>query len=71
MPIYKPALQRIEQAALTGPRLATLFEVLGDQIVDLKAEEVEFRLGYVPKETPPEEMPKPGEFVPEIILRLS
>lgn len=71
MPIYKPAFQRIEQAQLTGPSLAALFEVLAERIESIGAEEVEFRLGYIPKDTPPEQLPKPNERVPEIILRLS
>ena len=66
MTIFKPALQRLTEASLSGPGCATLFEVLAEKMTDLGAETVEFRLGY----TKDDEEPAVGEYVPEIILRL-
>ncbi len=71
MPIYKPALDRVNAAQLTGPSLAILFEVLGQKMQESGALTVEIKLGYINENTPADQMPKTGELIPEIILRLS
>ena len=71
MSIYSQALERVRSAQLTGPSCAALFEVIGQKMVESGAVTAEFKLGYIDEKTPPEQMPKPGELIPEIILRLS
>ena len=71
MSIYKPALDRINKAQLTGPTCATLFEVLSQKMAESGAVSAEFKLGYVDDKTPADKLPQPGEYVPEIILRLT
>ncbi len=71
MSIYKPALERMSQAKVTGATCAALFEVLSQKLLETGATSGEFKLGYIPANTPPEQMPRDGEFIPEIILRLS
>lgn len=70
MPIYKPALELIEQAPVTGPSLAVLFEALETKMQNIGAVDCEWTLGYVPSDIPEDERPKPGDLVPEIILRV-
>jgi hypothetical protein len=71
MSIYKPALDRINKAQLTGPTCATLFEVLSQKMAESGAVSAEFKLGYVDAKASPDQLPQPGEYVPEIILRLT
>ena len=70
MSIYKPALDRIHNAGLSGPGVATLFQTIAEKMKESGAANAEFKMGYVPTDTPPEEMPEQGEYVPEIIFRL-
>lgn len=70
MPIYKPAFDRIRNAGLSGPGCADLFQDIAKRMEEAGAACGEFKLGYVPSDTPPEQLPAPGEYVPEIIFRL-
>jgi len=71
MSIYKPALERIHNAGLSGPGCATLFETIAAKMREGGAACAEFKMGYIDKDTPPDELPKHGEYVPEIIFRLT
>ena len=71
MSIYKPALERINSCGLSGPSCANLFETIAQKMREGGAACAEFKLGYVDKDTPPDELPKQGEYVPEIIFRLT
>ena len=70
MSIYEPALERLRKSTLSGPGCATIFEVIADKMQQTGAASADFRLTYVESDLPPEKMPKPGEYVPEIILRM-
>jgi hypothetical protein len=73
MSIYKPALDALQNSPLSGPILAALVEALREKIEDTGAPQVyaEVRLGYIPPDTPEELLPQAGEYLPEVIVKLT
>lgn len=65
MQIYKPALDRIRAANLTGEGLAALFDALADRINHLGAVDGGFTMGYTGEDEVPADT-----LVPEIVVRL-
>jgi hypothetical protein len=65
-------MDNLQNSSISGELLAALAEVVSEKIDELgaTASHAEFTLGYIPKDTPEDQLPLPGDRIPEVIIRI-